>query len=39
MESLSEDVFEFRETRIVDGDKGTGVGVIGGLREPDGMRK
>ena len=35
----SEDVFEFRKARIVCGDKGAGVGVMGGLRGPDCMRK
>jgi hypothetical protein len=33
------DMFEFREARIVGGDKETGIGVMGRLRGPDGMRK
>ena len=39
MVTFSEDAFEFREARIVGDDKGAGVGVMGGLRGPDGMRK
>ena len=39
METFSEDAFGLREARIVGGDKGTGVGVMGGLRGSDGMRK
>ena len=39
METFSENAFEFREARIVVGDKGAGVLVMGGLREPGGMRK
>ena len=31
METFSEDVFEFREARLIGGDKGAGVGVIDGL--------
>ena len=34
METFTEDLFEFQEARIVDGDEGAGVGVIlgsGGL--------
>ena len=34
-----EDMSEFREARIVGGDKGAGVWVMGGLRSPDSMRK
>jgi hypothetical protein len=30
---------EFREARIVDGDKGAEVRVMDGLRGPDSMRK
>ena len=33
-----EDTSEFREARIACGDQGAGVGVMGGLRGPDGMR-
>ena len=39
MKTFSDDAYEFREARIVDGDKGAGGGVIGGLGEPDSMRK
>ena len=39
METFSEDSFEFGETRIVGGDQKIGAQVIGGLGEPDGMRK
>ena len=39
METFTEDTFEFREARIVSGDEGAGVGVMGGLKGPDGMRK
>ena len=39
METFSEDVFEFREARILGGDEGAGVVFMGGLRGPDGMRK
>ena len=39
MEIFTKDMFEFREVRIVGGDKGIGVPIIGGLRESDGMRK
>jgi hypothetical protein len=40
VETFSEDLFEFREPRIVGCDKGTGVGVMGVLGGgPDGMRK
>ena len=38
MKNFSKDIFDFVEARIVRGNKGTGVGVIGGLREPDGIR-
>ena len=31
--------FKFREARIIGGDKGARVGVMGGLRGPDSMRK
>ena len=31
VETFSKDEFEFREARIVDGDKGDGVGVMGRL--------
>ena len=37
MEIFMEDTFEFREARIVGGDEG--VGVMGGWRGRDGMRK
>ena len=36
METFTEDTFEFREARIVDGDEVAGVGVMGGLRELEG---
>ena len=36
METLTEDTF--REARIVGGDKGAGAWIMGGLREPDGVR-
>jgi hypothetical protein len=39
METFTEDTFEFRETKIMGGDKGVRVEVMGGLRRPDGMRK
>ena len=39
VEIFMEDTFEFREARIVGGDKGAGVGVMGVLRGPDGMTK
>ena len=39
METFMEDTFEFRKARIVDGDEGVGVGVIGGLRGLDGLRE
>ena len=35
METFSKDVFEFREARIVYGNKGAGVGVMGGLEVPN----
>ena len=38
METFTEDTFEFGKARIVDGDEGAGVGVMGGLRELDGLR-
>ena len=34
-----EDTFEFREARIVGGDEGARVGVMGRLRVLDGMRE
>ena len=39
METFTEDTFEFRKARIVGGDEGAVVGVLGGLRELDGMRE
>ena len=39
METFTEYRFEFWKARIVGGDKGAGVGVMGGLRDPDGIRK
>ena len=39
METFTKDMFQFREARIVGGDEGVGVGVIGGLRGLDGMRE
>ena len=39
MRTFTEDAFEFREVKIVGGDKGARVGGMGGLRGPDGMRK
>ena len=38
METFTEDTFEFRKARIVDGDEGAEVGVMGGLRGFDGLR-
>ena len=38
METFTEDMFEFRKARIVGGDEGAGIGVMGGLRGLDGMR-
>ena len=38
MRTFSKDAFEFREARIICGNKGGGVGVMGGLRGHDGMR-
>ena len=37
--TFSKDMFEFRQTRIVCGNKGAAVGIMIGLRGPDGMRK
>ena len=34
VETFSKDAFEFREARIVGGDKEAGVGVMGGLMGP-----
>ena len=39
METFTENPFEFREARIVDGAEGPGVGVMGGLKGLDGMRE
>ena len=39
MKIFSKDTFVFRETRIILGNKGAGVDVMDGLREPDGLRK
>ena len=39
METFTEDRFEFRETMIIGGDEGAGVGVMGGLRGLDGLRE
>ena len=41
VETFTKDTFEFRKDRIVDGDEGAGVGVMGmgGLRRPHGIRK
>ena len=39
METFTEDAFEFWKARIVGGDEGAGVGVMGGLRGLDGMRE
>ena len=39
METFTEDTFEFRKARIVGGDEGAGVGVMGGLRGLDGLRE
>ena len=39
METFTEDTFEFWEARILGGDKGAGVGVMGGLKGLDGMRE
>ena len=36
VETFTEDTFEFRKARIVGGDEGADVGVIGGLRELEG---
>ena len=36
METFTEDTFEFRKARIVGGDEGAGVGVMGVLRGLDG---
>ena len=37
--SEKKDTFEIREARIVGGDEGAGVGVMGGLRGLDGLRE
>ena len=37
METFTEDMFEFQEARVVGGDEGARVGVMGGLRVLDGM--
>ena len=39
METFTEDMFEFWEARIVGGDEGAGVGVMGGLKGLDVMRE
>ena len=39
VKTFSEDAFEFREARIVGGDKGARVWVMIGLGGPDDMRK
>ena len=36
METFPEDTFKFLKARIVGGDEGAGVGVMGGLRGLDG---
>ena len=36
--TFSKDMFEFRQTRIVCGNKGVAVGMISRLGEPDSMR-
>ena len=36
METFTKDTFEFRKARIVGGDEGAEVGVMGGLRELEG---
>ena len=33
MKAFSKDAFDFRKARIVHGNKGAGVGVIGGLED------
>ena len=38
METFPKDMFKFRKARIVDGDEGARVGVLGGLRGLDGRR-
>ena len=38
METFTEDTLEFRKARIVGGDKGAGVGVMGGLTGVEGLR-
>ena len=38
METFTEDTFEFWKARVVGGDEGAGVGIMGGLRGLDGMR-
>ena len=37
-ETFTEDPFEFRKARIVGGDEGAEVGVVGGLSGLDGLR-
>jgi hypothetical protein len=39
VETFTEDMFEFWEARIVGGDEGAGVGVMGGLKGLDVMRE
>ena len=39
MGTFSEDAFEFSERRIVDGDMGAGVGLMGRLSGCDNMAK
>ena len=39
MKTFTEDTFYFRDARIIGGDEGTGVGVMGGLRRLDGLRE
>ena len=38
MKTFMLDTFKFRKARIVGGDEGAGVLVMGGLRELDGLR-
>ena len=38
VETFTEDPFEFRKARIVGGDEGAEVGVVGGLSGLDGLR-
>jgi hypothetical protein len=39
VETFTEDTFEFQKARIVGGDEGAGIGVMGGLRGLDGLRE